>query len=75
MVLEDRQARVVGVEVKLSHTLSKSDLRGMDALRQAAGRNFLRGIILYAGHETLPFDPDCWAVPLEALWPDGPPQS
>ena len=47
---------------------SKADLRGMEVLRQAAGQNFLRGVILYTGHETLPFGPDCWAVPIDALW-------
>ena len=68
LVLEDRRGRVVGIEVKFSQTLSKTDLRGMEVLRQAAGQNFLRGIIFYSGHETLPFGPDCWAVPIDALW-------
>lgn len=47
---------------------SKADLRGMEVLRQAAGQNFLRGVILYNGHETLPFGPDCWAILIDALW-------
>ena len=47
---------------------SKADLRGMEVLRQAAGQNFLRGVILYTGQETLPFGPDCWAIPIDALW-------
>lgn len=68
IVLEDRRGRVVGIEVKFSQTLSKADLRGMEVLRQAAGQNFLRGVIFYAGHETLPFGPDCWAIPIAALW-------
>ncbi len=68
IVLEDRQGRVVGVEVKFSQTLSPADLRGMAALRAAAGKNFLRGIIFYSGQETLPFGPDGWAIPIDALW-------
>lgn len=48
--------------------LRLSDLRGMEALRQAAGSSFLRGIILYTGHEALPFGPDCWAIPMDVLW-------
>jgi predicted AAA+ superfamily ATPase len=68
IVLEDRRGRVAGVEVKFSQTLSKTDLRGMESLRQTAGSSFLRGIILYTGHETLPFGPDCWAIPIGTLW-------
>ncbi len=68
IVLEDRQGRVVGVEVKFSQTLSQADLRGMAALRTAAGKSFLRGIIFYSGREALPFGPNGWAIPIDALW-------
>ena len=68
MVLEDNRGQVVGVEVKFSESISRSDLRGMEKLRETAGRRFLRGIILYAGQESLPFGPDCRAIPISALW-------
>lgn len=68
LVLEDRQGRVVGMEVKSSVSLSKSDLRGMEHLRQAAGTSFWRGFVFYAGREWLPFGPNCWAIPMDILW-------
>ena len=68
LVLEDRRGRVVGIEVKLSESLSATDLRPMESLRQAAGDKFLRGIIFYGGTQSLPFGPNCWAFPIDALW-------
>jgi predicted AAA+ superfamily ATPase len=68
IVLEHRRGRVVGVEVTLSRSLGPSDLRGMESLRQTAGDKFVRGIIFYTGRESLPFGPDCWAIPVDALW-------
>ena len=68
LVLEDRRGRVVGIEVKLSESLSAADLRPMESLRQAAGDKFVRGIIFYGGTQSLPFGPNCWAFPIDALW-------
>lgn len=68
LVLEAADGRVVGVEVKASASLSRTDFAGMHALREAAGRNFHRGVVLYAGAEILPFGDRMWALPLSALW-------
>jgi predicted AAA+ superfamily ATPase len=67
-VLEARDRRVVGIEVKASLDVTADDFRGLDVLAEAAGFEFHRGIILYAGRETLPFGPKLLAMPISALW-------
>jgi hypothetical protein len=51
-----------------SMSLSAADLRPIESLRQAAGDKFVRGIIFYGGTQSLPFGPNCWAFPIDALW-------
>jgi predicted AAA+ superfamily ATPase len=68
MVLEDRAGKVAGVEVKAAATLSGSDVRGLQALSIAAGKHWLRGVVLYAGTEVIPFSSDLHGVPISRLW-------
>lgn len=72
-VLEDRAGRVVGIEVKASSSLSRSDVRGMRSLADAAGAKFHRGLVLHQGSRTVPFGERIWAMPIEALWRCPPP--
>jgi predicted AAA+ superfamily ATPase len=67
-VLEQRDRRVVGIEVKKSRSVQLADLRGLQQLAQAAGDRFVRGILLYGGNETVPFGPQLVAAPLATLW-------
>lgn len=67
-VLEARDGRVVGIEVKASSSLSGRAGHGLKDLRERIGDRFHRGIILYTGHQSLPFGERTWAVPVEALW-------
>lgn len=71
VVLEDDQGRVVGVETKAAASVSERDFRGLEALRETAGKRFHRGVVLYAGRDILPFGRDLWAMPIESLWPLG----
>jgi hypothetical protein len=68
VVIEDRRGRLVGIEVKAGATLGRNDVRGLRSLADAAGKRFLRGVLLYAGSEVLPFGPDITALPISALW-------
>ncbi|KAA9374129.1 ATP-binding protein [Microbispora cellulosiformans] len=67
-VLENRQGRVVGVEVKASSTVRGDDFRGLRHLADRLGDDFVAGIVLYTGTQTLPFGPRMRAVPVSALW-------
>ncbi|MBL8535016.1 MAG: ATP-binding protein [Betaproteobacteria bacterium] len=67
IVLESRDGRVVGVEVKNSATVGPRDFHGLSALSDACGERFVRGIVLYRGRDVVPFG-RFWAMPVEALW-------
>ena len=67
-VLEDRAGRIVGIEVKSAGTVTSDDFRGLRALRELAGRKFVRGIVLHGGGETVGFDPTLMSAPVSALW-------
>jgi hypothetical protein len=67
-VLEDRTGKVVGVEVKAAATLGSNDVGGLHALASAVGKNWVRGIVLYTGAETIPFSANLHGIPIRRLW-------
>ncbi|MGB8260026.1 MAG: ATP-binding protein [Terracidiphilus sp.] len=68
LVLEDRAGRLVGIEVKASATLGAADVRGLQAMADAAGPRWLRGLVLYAGAEVVPYAANLHGVPLQWMW-------
>jgi hypothetical protein len=68
IVLENSAGHLVGVEVKASATLNSGDVRGLQALASAAGRRWIRGIVLYAGSDVVPFASNLHGVPVSCLW-------
>ncbi len=68
LVAEHPDGRVVGIEVKAAATVGPSDFRGLEALREVAGKRFHRGLVLYTGAEVLPFGAGLYALPFGALW-------
>lgn len=68
VVLEDARGRIIGIEVKSSASIDRSDLYGLLELREAAGKNWVRGIVLHSGPAVTPFSKDLHAVPMSALW-------
>jgi len=68
VVLEDRAGRIAGLEVKAAATLSGNDVRGLQVLATAAGKHWVRGVVLYAGTEVIPFSGNLHGVPLSRLW-------
>ena len=67
-ILENRQGNVVGIEVKASSTVGPEDFRGLRHLAGRTGDDFVAGIVLYTGTQTLPFGPRMRAMPAGALW-------
>jgi len=67
-VLEDRRGMIAGVEVKAATNLRSDDLRGLANLADATGKRFIRGVVLYLGHDVVPFGVNLHALPLDALW-------
>ncbi|MGH8583784.1 MAG: ATP-binding protein [Gammaproteobacteria bacterium] len=68
IVLERGVPELVGVEVKASATVTPADFRGMRKLRDAAGKRFVAGVVLYDGEVGASFGGGFYAVPLRALW-------
>ncbi|WP_327044350.1 hypothetical protein OG320_21600 [Microbispora sp. NBC_01189] len=48
--------------------LTCDDFRGLRHLADHLGDDFVGGVVLYAGTQTLPFGPRMHAVPVSALW-------
>lgn len=55
IVLEQPDGRIVGVEVKASATVRRTDFNGLATLAEFAGAAFKRGVLIYTGNRTLPF--------------------
>jgi len=68
IVLERGAGRVAGVEVKASATVTAADFRGLRKLKEASGKRFAAGVVLYDGETTATFGPNLYAVPVRALW-------
>ena len=70
IVLERGSAAVAGVEVKAAATVTDTDFRGLRKLRDAAGKQFAAGVVLYDGTAATSFGDNLFAVPLRSLWED-----
>ena len=68
IVIERGSTEVAGVEVKAAATVHQADLRGLRKLRDAAGKRFVAGVILYDGSATIRFGDGLFAVPVRKLW-------
>ena len=68
ILMESRDGRLVGVEVKASTSVTLHDFRGLRSLQSAVGARLHLGIVLYTGQHILPFGEGLFAVPLSALW-------
>jgi uncharacterized protein len=67
-LLERRDGRVAGIEVKAAATVTQQDLRGLRALEAKLGDDFLCGVVLYGGADVRQLTQRLWALPLSALW-------
>jgi predicted AAA+ superfamily ATPase len=68
IVLEDCTGRLVGIEIKAGATLGGADVRGLQAMASAAGKRWVRGVVLYTGSEVIPFAANLHGLPMSHLW-------
>jgi predicted AAA+ superfamily ATPase len=68
IVIEHGARTVAGVEVKASATVTAADFRGLRKLKEAVGKRFACGVVLYDGEMSAGFGDSMYAVPLRALW-------
>ncbi len=68
IVLEHAGRHVAGIEVKAAGTVIAADFRGLRKLKDAAGKRFRAGVVLYDGETLAPFGEGLYAVPISCLW-------
>ena len=71
LVLEQKNSKIVAIEVKSSATIKTEYTRGLVKLAKNAKENFLAGYIFYGGDEILPISKDgytFWCIPFGVLF-------
>ena len=54
LVLENRNGKIIGIEIKAKASINKKDLKGMIELANNTKNNFHKGIVFYGGTEIKP---------------------
>jgi predicted AAA+ superfamily ATPase len=68
IVIEQGPCAIAGVEVKAAASVSEADFRGLRKLRDAAGKAFRNGAVIYDGETCVGFGDRLFAVPARMLW-------
>lgn len=68
IVIEDRDGRIVGLEIKAAATVRAEDFSGLRKLAAAVGERFAFGAVLYDHERTVAFGDHLAAIPLSSLW-------
>lgn len=68
LVLERRDGKIIGIEVKASGSVGSGDFKGLRALQAQVGDAFLQGVVMYSGERIVSFTETLLAVPIAALW-------
>jgi len=68
IVIERGARQLAGVEVKAAATVTAADFRGLRKLKEAAGKRFAGGVVLYDGETSASFGAQLHAVPVRSLW-------
>lgn len=66
-LLENHARKMIGIEVKASHTVMNQDFRGLRKLAALTNKNWISGIVLYNGSQCLSFGDNFWAIPFALL--------
>lgn len=67
-ILENRERKVVAIEVKAGSTVRPEAFAAMRRLSGVLKEAFALGVILYDGRTRLQYDDRLWAVPVSSLW-------
>ena len=68
LLLEDRAGNVAAVEIKLSESISRNDMKNLANLRDTLGDRFTRGVILYGGGKVIPIGDKLEALPVGVVF-------
>jgi len=67
-ILERPDGSIFAIEVKKSESVKGEDFKGILALAELTAKEFIGGVVLYAGKDVVPFGKNLWAVPFYILW-------
>jgi hypothetical protein len=67
-LLERNDGSIVAIEVKSASTVDSSSFAEMISLSRDLKKRFVRGIVFYAGNDTVPFGKNLLALPIQSLW-------
>ena len=67
-IILEQAGRIVGLEVKSSTKVDRSDTKGLRWLRDQTGSDFHYGAVLYTGALPFKIDDRIWALPISCLW-------
>ena len=68
-IIIEQGRQLAGIEVKASATVTQSDFKGLNKLKEACGERFSAGVVFYDGENILPFGEKLFAVPISLLTP------
>jgi len=67
-VILERHGSMIGIEVKSSTKVDRSDAKSLIWLRDQLGDRFHRGAVLYSGAIPFQIADRIWALPISSLW-------
>lgn len=67
-VVLERGGRVAGIEIKAAATVAAADFKGLHKFKDAVGKRFVAGVVLYDGEAIASFGEGLFAVPISMLW-------
>lgn len=68
VILENSDGEMIGIEIKSGEKFDTHDFKGLKYLQEKVGDAFVKGIILYAGTEVIPYGRSLIALPISSLW-------
>jgi hypothetical protein len=68
LVVERADGTTVGLEVKAAGRVVPEDARGLRKLRDALGKSFLAGVVLYTGKPAFSLEDRIFVLPVDRLW-------
>ncbi|WP_328293548.1 ATP-binding protein [Kineococcus sp. NBC_00420] len=68
LAVERDDGTVIGIEIKAGGRLPGDDFRGLRALRDQIGEQFVAGYALYLGEHAYTYEDRLHALPLDRLW-------
>ena len=66
IIIEQGQ-QMAGIEIKAAASVTQSDFKGLNKLKDACGKQFSAGVVFYDGETILPFGDKLFAVPISLL--------